>query len=341
MDRHEGLLVRAGWRPMYGRRPSELSDARTKIVIWHEPSQTCAWNTACWHRPDMPSFAHELLVDLFRQRPALAVELLGASAGIRLGGATMELGSIDLSQVVPTEYRSDALTVLRDGAGEAVAAVVTEVQLGYDEAKRRTWPVYVTVARATYDCPVTLLVLAPDPAVARWAGQPIDLGHPGFVLRPVVIGYAQVPRVCDVATARAAPELAVLSAMAHGDLETAEAAEAGLDGLPEDKQRLYWDVILSSLPVALRQDLEVRMLEGYKYQSDFARKYYGLGREEGRTEGLRRAVLELVGARLPELRDELGARLQDRSEAELVKLVIELGTAHDEDRFRAVLDGTR
>jgi hypothetical protein len=284
----------------------------------------------------MPSFAHELLVDLFRQRPALAVELLDASAGIRLGGATMELGSIDLSQVVPTEYRSDALTVLRNAAGEAIAAVVTEVQLGYDDDKRRTWPVYVTTARAIYDCPVTLLVLAPDPAVARWADRPIDLGHPGFVLWPVVIGYAQVPRVCDVTTARGAPELAVLSAIAHGDLAIAEAAEAGLDGLPEDRQRLYWDVILSSLPDALRQALEVRMLENYEYQSDFARKYYG----QGRKEGLRRAVLELVGARRPELRDELEPRLQDRSEAELVKLVIELGTAHDEDMFRAVLDGT-
>jgi hypothetical protein len=307
--------------------------------------------------PGMPSFAHELLVDLFRQRPALAVELLRASTGMRLDGATVELGSIDLSQVVSTEYRSDALTVLRDTAGEAVAAVVTEIQLGYDEGKRRTWPVYVTAARAIYDCPVTLLVLAPDPAVARWAGWPINLGHPGFVLRPVVIGYAQVPRVCDVATARGAPELAVLSAMAHRDLETAVAAEAGLDGLPEDKQRLYWDVILLSLPDALRQVLEVRMLEGYEYQSDFARKYYGQGREEGlkkgreeglekglekgREEGLRHAVLALICARLPELRDELEARLQDRSEAELVQLITELGKAQDADGLRAALDDRR
>ena len=47
----------------------------------------------------VPSFLHEILVELFRQRPALAPELLRACAGIRLESATTELGSIDLSQV--------------------------------------------------------------------------------------------------------------------------------------------------------------------------------------------------------------------------------------------------
>lgn len=289
----------------------------------------------------MPSFPHELLVELFRQRPVLAVELLRDAAGIQLDSVTVERGSIDLSQVVPTEYRSDALAVLRDAAGVAVAVVVTEVQLGYDENKRRTWPVYVATARAGYRCPATLLVLAPDPAIARWAGQPIEMGHPGFVLQPVVIGYAQIPRVCDAESARAAPELAVLSVMAHRDLETAEAAEAGMAGLPEDKQQLYWDVIMSALPDAIRQGLEARMLKGYEYQSDFARKFYGQGREEGiqkgHQQGLRDAVLVLVCARLPELRDELEARLQGRPEAELVQLITELGKAQDANGLRAAL----
>ena len=281
----------------------------------------------------MPSFSHELLVELFRQRPVLAVELLRDAAGIQLDSVTVERGSIDLSQVVPTEYRSDALAVLRDAAGVAVAVVVTEVQLGYDENKRRTWPVYIATARAGYRCPATLLVLAPDPAVARWAGQPIDMGHPGFVLQPVVIGYAQIPRVCEAESARAAPELAVLSVMAHRDLETAEAAEAAMARLPEDKQQLYWDVIMSALPDAIRQGLEARMLKGYEYQSDFARKYYGQGREEG----LRHAILALVCARLPELRDELEVRLKGRSEAELVQLITELGKAQDANGLRAAL----
>jgi hypothetical protein len=284
------------------------------------------------------SFLHEFLVDLFRQRPDLALELLRACAGIRLEGATVQLGSIDLSQVVPTEYRSDALTVLRDREEKAVATVIVEVQLWADEDKRRTWPLYVAAARAGYGCAATLLVLAPNPAVARWASQPIDLGHPGFALRPIVIGYSQVPRICDPAAARAVPELAVLSVMAHPELETAEAAEAGLAELPEDRQRLYWDVILSSLPELVRRALEARMIKGYEYQSEFARKYYSQGLERGREQGLRRALIAMVCARLPGLRDELERRLGELSEARLEQLIIELDKVHDEDGVRAVLD---
>jgi hypothetical protein len=290
----------------------------------------------------MVSFLHELLVDLFRQRPALALELLRACAGVQLEGATAELGSIDLSQVVPAEYRTDAITIIRNSARQAIAAVLVEVQLWSDDDKRRTWPVYVAAARAGYGCPATLVVLAPSPAVARWASQPIELGHPGFALRPIVIGYDRIPRICDGAAAAAAPELAVLSAMAHRDLETVEAAKTGLAGLPEDRQRLYWDVIMSGLPELVRSAVEARMLKGYEYQSEFARKYYSQGRkegrEEGRVEGLRSAIIALVGARLPGVRDELERRLAGQTEARLEQLVIELGDVHDEDAVRAVLD---
>jgi hypothetical protein len=279
-----------------------------------------------------------MLVELFRQRPELGPELLGACAGIRIEGATAKGASIDLSQVAPTEYRSDSLTVLSNPAGEAVAAVIVEVQLSDDKDKLRTWPLYVAAARARYGCPAILLVLAPDRAIAQWASQVIELGHPGFALRPIVIDYAHVPRICDAATACAAPELAVLSAMAHPELETAEAVRPALALLPEDQQKLYWDVILSRLPEAARRALEVRMIKGYEYQSDFARKYVAQGREEGREEGLRLAVMELVCARLPGLRDELERRLRGQSETRLVQLLLELDKVHDEDGVQAVLD---
>ena len=106
--------------------------------------------------------------------------------------------------------------MLRGTEDVALAVVIVEVQLGEDDDKLRTWPLYVAAARARYRCPAMLLVLAPDPAVARWASQAIELGHPGFALRPVVIGYDRVPRLRNAETARATPELAVLSAMATG-----------------------------------------------------------------------------------------------------------------------------
>jgi hypothetical protein len=288
----------------------------------------------------VPSFLHEFLVELFRQRPELGPELLHACVGLRIEGAKAERGSIDLSQVAPTEYRSDALTVVRDAAGKAVAAVIVEVQLGEDEDKRWTWPLYLTAARASERCPAMLLVLAPDRRVARWASQAIEVGQPGFALRPIVLDYAQVPRISDPQAACASPELAVLSAMAHRDLETAAAAGAVIPVLPEDLQKLYWDVILSVLPGQVRWALEARMIKGYEYQSDFARKYVAEGRAEGRQEGLeegmRRGIVEGVCARLPGLRDELTRWLRDQPEGRLVQLAAELGKAQDEAAVRAI-----
>jgi hypothetical protein len=308
-------------------------------------ARACAWNGDCSTSRACRRFAHEIYVELFRQRPALAGELLAACAGIRLGGVTVERASIDLSQVAPAEYRSDAVSVLRDHRRAAVAAVIAEVQLAIDDDKRFSWPLYVAAARASLRCPVTLLVLAPGRAVARWARRPIPLGHPGHTLQPIVVGFERIPRVTDAARARAAPQLAVLSALAHPQVEIAEAALTGIDGLPEDDQKLYWDVILNGLPALVRRALEARMIKGYEYQSDFARKYYGQGKAEGKAEGreeareaLRREIVELVGARLPGLRAELASRLRQQPESALVRVTAELAYAADEKRARAILD---
>jgi hypothetical protein len=281
----------------------------------------------------MLSLRHEILVELFRQRPALALELLQARKKLELHGVTAEQGSIDLSQVAPTEYRSDAVTIARNAHGTAIVAVITEVQLRVDADKRRSWPLYVAAARASLGCPVTLVVFAPRPAVARWARQPIELGHPDFCLRPIVFGCDQIPRIPNEAAARAAPELAVLSALAHRDLQAALLARAGLDTVSEDNKKLYWDVIIAALPALARRTLEARMIKGYEYQSDFARKYYSQGREEG----LRSAIVEMVCARSPELRGELSSRLRDRPEAVLVRIMAALSKANKRER-KATLD---
>jgi len=130
----------------------------------------------------------------------------------------------------------------------------------------------VSTLRAKLACAAVLLVIAPDRDVAAWARRPIDLGHPGFRLTPVVIEFKDVPWVRDRAAASRLPGLAMLSVMAHPELEIAEAAVEAISQLPEDRKRLYLDVILTALPQALRRILEARM-QGYEYQSDFARKY--------------------------------------------------------------------
>lgn len=299
----------------------------------------------------MPSFSHEILVDLCRQRGDLARALLGVR-GIAAAGTRAEIGSIDLSQVVPTEYRADAVTVFRDQA-VARTAVIIEVQLQPDADKRRSWPVYIAALRAALGCPVYLIVIAPDAAVARWARTPIDLGHPGFRLEPLVFALEDLPRVTDPDAAQRLPELAVLSALGHPDREVAGTALGALAHLPEDRARLYYDLIMAAAPDAVQQYLEQLMLKGYEYQSEFARKYYGQGLqtgraegletgraeglETGRAEGLRAAVLELARARVADLTPEEAAALGALRDEALLALIGRLASAPGPAEARAVL----
>jgi hypothetical protein len=57
---------------------------------------------------------------------------------------------------------------------------------------------------------------ADDPAIARWSGEPIKIGPPGMVLTPFVVGPGVTPVITDLTEAVASPELAAMSAIAHG-----------------------------------------------------------------------------------------------------------------------------
>ena len=286
----------------------------------------------------MPSFRHEFLVDLFRRCGELAPELLRIWAQIELDHDRIEQGSIDLSQVVSTEYRADSVVVLRDREGAAAAAVIVEVQLAIDRDKFRTWPVYVTALRAKHGCGVVLLVLAPDRTVASWARSPISIGHPGFCLEPLVLGFDDMPRIIDPRHAQRLPELAVLSTMAHPEIEVATVAIGAISQLPEDQSRLYLDVILAALPAEIRDTLEAYM-QSHVYQSEFARKYYDQGREEGREEGLHSAVYTLARAkRVPLTADDEAAIAALRDGRGLTALIHALGDAHTTDEARAALE---
>lgn len=248
----------------------------------------------------MPSMAHEILVDLFKNRPSLAAEILAEALGVDLPPySEARLASTDLTQIQPAEYRADLVVVLLDG-DRPVKVVILEVQLATDLRKRLSWPAYVTVSRAVHGCPADLLVVAPDPVVAGWCAEPIEIGVAGFVLRPPVLRRSAVPVVTDPGEASRRPELGVLSALAHGDDEQgatiAAAVLPAIRELDDDRARLYYDLVYNSLNQATRQALEA-MMKGYEYQSDFARKYVAQGRAEGRAEEAARNLLTVLRAR--------------------------------------------
>lgn len=245
----------------------------------------------------MPSQLHEALLQLFRNRPELAPELLRESLHVALPPYTeVRVDSADLTDIQPAEYRADLVILLLHG--RPVLGIVVEVQLGTDEDKRYVWPVYVLNLRARIRCPVCLLVVAPDESVARWAAKPIELGG-GNRFNAWVLDTSGVPAVIDVVEARADPELAVLSAMAHGrDPDAGKAARIALAaqtaavGLDAERARLYFDLVMHSLSEAARRAFETMDPAKYEYQSEFAKQYYGQGRAEGIAEGKAEGLAE-------------------------------------------------
>jgi hypothetical protein len=257
----------------------------------------------------VPSQLHESHLLLFRNQPALAAQLIREALGVRLPEfREARIESADLTEVQPAEYRADL--VIQLVSDKPVHGIVLEVQLAVDERKRYTWPAYVSNLRARLRCPVSLLVVTADESVARWAARRVEMGG-DHQFTPYVLGPSQVPEIADKALARANPELAVLSAMAHGRdadperaIEIAVAAQGASVGLDLDRKKIYLDLILNSLGEAAREALKKMDARKYEYQSDFARHYVAQGRAEGRAA----LILEQLASRF----GPVGADIQDR-----------------------------
>jgi hypothetical protein len=186
----------------------------------------------------VPSLAHEIPIELIRDRPEIVRELLHV-VDVELPSGVIEPISAELTQVAPAEYRADLALAICDAAHERTFGVVVEVQRNCDEDKPFVWPLYVMALRARLRRPVVLVVLATTEGVARWARRTIESGHPGCVLEPIVISFDMVPRVTDREVASRAPELAILSAIAHvGDRAVGQTAVESLKVLPEEKRAL-------------------------------------------------------------------------------------------------------
>ncbi len=144
----------------------------------------------------MPSQLHEMLLLLFRNRPALAPELVREALHVELPSySEVRLESADLTDIVPAEYRADLVVLLVDG--KPVLGIIVEVQLQPDPRKRFSWPVYVAELRARLGCPCCLLVVTASAKTARWAAEPISTG-PGGQLLAFVVSPEGVPVITDL-----------------------------------------------------------------------------------------------------------------------------------------------
>lgn len=247
----------------------------------------------------MPSQVHEMIARMFLLRPELAVNILEV-----LKFAVPEHDEViaepgDLTDVTPTEYWADRVVTFKV-AGKPKFAMIIEVQLAADPRKHYSWPAYVGTLYGRLKCPVLLVVACIDRRVAAWCGKPVVITDPGFfTMTPAVLGPQQIPVVTEPELAEHSPELATLSVVVHGDepgsIPLFKAFLAGLGKVEEDRANLYYDFALASLSDGARALLEELMTTTpYRYQSDFARRYFSAGKVEGQAEGEARGKAEVL-----------------------------------------------
>ncbi|WP_026127548.1 serpin family protein [Nocardiopsis lucentensis] len=257
---------------------------------------------------------HQIYAELFSDSPDMAVEFL-RERGVRVPDyERSEVTSCDLGHVDPVERRSDVAIMLRgegpDGPLDSLMGVIVEVQRDEKERKRFTWPEYVACLRSRHECPVTLLVICPRQPVADWYADPIPLGHPGFVLHPLVVGPKDIPVVTDPATVAASPTLGVLSAAAHGATkkDVLDALHTGLDKIDPEKAAKYIGYSLHLLDDTDGQKAleKLMMADTFEYTSAWT--------ESLRAEGEAKAILRFLskhGVEVPEEARERISRCQD------------------------------
>jgi hypothetical protein len=258
---------------------------------------------------------------LFRENPALGLRLLESATDAPLpAGARARLHAAQFTDLRPPEYAADAACLIENDAGQAIGALIIEVQLSPDELKPPSWLSYTATLHRALLVPVTVLAVAVTEEMERWCARPYPYNHLGSTFRPLVIGPSAIPRITDVEQARALPELALLSVAAHGQEPDADAigiaAYLAAGALDTDRGARYADVITAWLSDAARRALEEFMsLHGYEFQSEFAKRYAAEGRKEGLIQGIE-ALCDALNIPLSsEQRDVLKSAEVDRLEA--------------------------
>jgi hypothetical protein len=225
----------------------------------------------------MPSFVHEVLALLFPDVADRLREFLQRTVGLKLLDPFDEIivSDPDATIALPVERRADRHLVLRKD-GRAVHNFVVESQLRIDPKKRSSWVSYVTAAFLKGEVPTDLVVLTLSKRVARWAREPIALNRGGSVIRPLVIGPEEIPKILRAEEAEVQPELAVLSALVHGKgpeaLQIAEVAFRATADLDELTRALYTEAIFAMAAKSNMQNLE-KLMNSFRWPEGYEVKY--------------------------------------------------------------------
>jgi hypothetical protein len=277
----------------------------------------------------MPSPQHDALVQLFRDRPQLAVEILRDLKGI-------DLPDTPLIRVENSTFNTrnsddiEADVVIVQGPPPSPAHVII-IEIQKDKSKDpKQLARYAASAWLQLDCDVTVLVICATTAVAEYYAQPIDSGLTGYRPRAMVLGPGDIPAITDPHEAAAHPELAAMSVMAHGhDRKVLEAFVAALAEVPADHAPKYYDYSLSMSSPAVRRLLEEIMTStAWPLYSSFAREHYGRGFEEGTAKG------KIEGKAEGKIEGKIEGKAEEAARAILVVLTARHLQIPDEARAR-------
>lgn len=253
----------------------------------------------------MPDTAHEALHRLFQRSPTLFGRACQRVLGIE-GYESYEVseGNTDATEDRPLVRQMDTVLHLALADGEQI--LVVEAQLKRDKKKRASWPYYIAYLHSRHLCPVMLLVVCNNAAVARWAREPVDLGSPQYPcvrMQPAVLGPDNVPAITDLTDASADVEFTVLSALVHSTSERAgeilnvlSDAMAKLD-VPDAKQ--LSDLVSAGLASASARThwRDLVLTKEYPYQSELAEELRAQGEAQGQAKGRAAAVIDVLRAR--------------------------------------------
>jgi hypothetical protein len=250
----------------------------------------------------MPSTNHDGPIDVIRNNPSMTADLVRIVTPVSIPSqdkVRVELGSTDASNVVPDEFKADMVTVIRDKVtGEPLLLVVVEPQGREDETKKFAWPAYLANLRAAHRCEsAVLIVICWKAAEAEKCRAAIAMGHPGYVLVPIVMG----PRDGEELNGTT-PWLTVLAgSMGAIDLESDAGRRTVLDAIRDTGSstpvvRTLTAIILGVAPSPASRNAMEALMQAKEYKNDFFDRAEAIGEAK--------ALLKILGARGVELTSE-------------------------------------
>ncbi|MFJ8360518.1 hypothetical protein [Streptomyces sp. NPDC093984] len=266
----------------------------------------------------MVGSSHEALHRIFQKDPALLTRALQQVLNIPFPEPReFAAMNVDLTEVEPVERRVDTLLRVQTDQGEYL--LVVESQGRKDEAKRGSWPYYLSYLYEKYGCEPVLIVITQNSATAAWAAEPIHRvlpGRPSMTVRPLVLGPDNVPLIADAREAERDVPLAVLSAMTHGKgprvAAILESLVAALRTIDAESAAAFVQFVDSCLDDPRAKEIWRDLMAAVQYfwRHPLAEQVREEGREQGRLEDRAEMTLRILEWRGIPVPDSVRERVQ-------------------------------